>query len=99
MKKIRTLFIALFISASTMAMASDANVETTDPEIRAEQIENRVHEIWKMDFSEMDKVEKLQLKQELKSLKKELKTSGLDDRVSISIGAIIIILLIIIIIA
>ena len=87
------------MSFGSSAFAAGNEVSTVDPEVRAEQLENRVHEIWKMDFSKMENAEKLQIKQELKSIKKELKTSGLDDRVSISIGAIIIILLIIIIIA
>lgn len=82
------------------AMASESNLsDPNNPQERVEQLEDRVHEIWRMDFSEMDNVEKAALKQELKQIKKELKsTKGLDDKVSISIGAIIIILLLIIII-
>jgi len=98
MKKIKTLVVVFALLLGTSAIASETGTKETDPEVRAEQIETRVHEIWKMDFSEMDKVEKIQLKEELKSIKKELKTEGLDNRVSISVGAIIIILLIIIII-
>ena len=99
MKKIKLLIIVCALSFGSTVFAAETDPKVVDPEVRAEQIENRVHEIWKMDFSEMEDAEKLQIKQELKSIKKELKTKGLDDRVSISIGAIIIILLIIIIIA
>lgn len=99
-KQIKFLALGLICSmASITANASD--IKTTDPkdpQERVEQLENRVHEIWKMDFTEMEKAEKLALRQELKDIKKELKTTGLDNKVSISIGAIIIILLIIIII-
>lgn len=97
MKKacLSTLFV-LFLFLSTDL---SAKTHSTDPKERVEQIESRVHEIWKMDFTEMNKVEKVAIKEELKAIKKELKVSGLDDKVSISIGAIIIILLIIIIIA
>lgn len=98
MKKFRTFTIAAMLFFSFMAFASETEPKLSDPEVRAEQIELRVQEIWKMDFSTMENVEKMQLRKELKSLKKELKTEGLDSKVSISLGAIIIILLILIII-
>ena len=97
MKKLKFLALAAFFSLSMAATANDVEgVKNIDPEERVEQIETRVHEIWKMDFSQMDKVEKVAIRTELKELKKEVK--GLDSKVSISIGAIIIILLILIII-
>ena len=100
MKKLKFYVLALvFGFASLTASASEVATKPTDPEERIEQLENRVHEIWKMDFSNMEKVEKVALKEELKQIKRELKTTGLDSKVSISVGAIIIILLIIIIIA
>ena len=99
MKKIKYL---LFVGAFMMASFASANEtdpkKETDPKERVEQLENRVHEIWKMDFSDMEKEEKAAIKLELKDIKKELKQTGLDSKVSISIGAIIIILLLIIII-
>ena len=103
MKRVKFYALAFVFSVASLA-ASAAGLESTeaatDPEVRVEQIENRVHEIWKMDFSKMEKVEKVAIKEELKALKKEIKsTEGLDSRVSISVGAIIIILLIIILIA
>lgn len=98
MKKIKSLIIVCLLSLGTIAFASEADPKMMDPEVRAEQIETRVHEIWKMDFSEMENAEKLQIKEELKTIKRELKTEGLDSKVSISLGAIIIILLVLIII-
>lgn len=98
MKKIKFLIVAAFMSVSIAATAAETEPKTIDPEVRAEQIETRVHEIWKMDFAKMEKVEKLAIKQELKAIKKELKADGLDDKVSISIGAIIIIILVLILI-
>jgi len=98
-KKIQFLALAFVFSfVSFSASAADLS-DPIEPETRVEQLENRVHEIWKMDFSEMDKAEKLAIREELKDIKKELKTSGLDQKVSLSIGAIIIILLVIILIA
>lgn len=103
MKKLKFYALTLVFSfASLVVYASEveSTEPATDPEVRVEQIENRVHEIWEMDFSQMDNVEKVALKEELKSMRKEIKSAeGLDSRVSLSVGAIIIILLIIIIIA
>jgi len=98
-KKLRLLLVVstLLLSSATTAFSEPPVLD--DPVTRSEQIEKRVLEIWKMDFSEMEKSEKLILREELKSFKKELKSKGLDDKVSISIGAIIIILLVIIIIS
>lgn len=98
MKKIKTLIIVMTLSLGSVVYAAETDAKVVDSEVRAEQIENRIHEIWKSDFSKMDKAEKLQLKEELKSIKKELKTEGLDSKVSISVGAIIIILLLLILI-
>lgn len=98
MKKIRSFIVICTVMLGSTVFASDTDPKIADPEVRVEQIETRVHEIWKMDFSKMDNAEKLQIKEELKSIKKELKTDGLDSRVSLSVGAIIIILLILILI-
>ncbi|MEP1033377.1 hypothetical protein [Ekhidna sp.] len=97
MKKIKYLsFVCAFLLAS-FASASEINSKKEiDPQERVEKLQNRVHEIWEMDFSDMDKEEKAALKIEVKEIKKELKQTGLDNKVSISIGAIIIILLLLI---
>lgn len=94
MKKIKVFAFAFLLSIASFASTS---IEKTDPVIRVQQLESRVQEIWKMDHSDMEKTEKVTLREELKEIRKELKTSGLDSKVSISIGAIIIILLLLII--
>jgi uncharacterized protein (UPF0335 family) len=91
MKKIKVFAFTFLLS-----IASFASVENIDPAIRVQQLESRVQEIWKMDHSDMEKVEKVALKEEIKEIRKELKSSGLDSKVSISVGAIIIILLLLI---
>ena len=73
--------------------------ETNDPKItqeRVDKLEIRVHEIWKMDFREMDNVEKAALRDEVKNIQKELKVAKRMDTVTLSVGAIIIILLLLI---
>lgn len=99
MKKIKYL---AFICALTFAsFGASANETTTsgngDAEERAAQLEERVYEIWEMDFSDMDKSEKAALKKEVKEIKKELKQTGLDSKISMSVGLVIIILLLLII--
>lgn len=96
MKKIK-VFAFMFL-LSVASFASTSTTVETDPATRAKQLETRVQEIWKMDHADMEKDEKITLRKEVKSIKKELKTSGLDSKVSISVGAIIIILLILILI-
>ncbi len=98
--KAKISILALFVLLSFGAAASDTNntkpTETTSQ--RATELLDRVNEIKAMDFKEMDRTEKKAIKKELKTIKKELKAEGLDDKVSISIGAIIIIILVLIII-
>ena len=55
MKKMIKLIALVFVfsAASLNASANETNT-TTDPQERIEQLEDRVHEIWKMDFSEME---------------------------------------------
>ena len=103
MKKVKYLLLVCaftLTSLTTLAAESTDPKKEIDPKERAEQLKKRVYEIWEMDFSDMDKEEKTEIKLELKEIKKEIKkTNGLDSKVSISIGAIIIILLLIIIIS
>ncbi|MCP4458734.1 MAG: hypothetical protein GY816_12035 [Cytophagales bacterium] len=99
--KTKILAIALFMAVSLGVSAT----ETADPAAvankRAIELIERVQEIRTMDFSEFERGQKKEVKAELREIKKELRqiesTNGLDDRVSISIGAVIIILLLIII--
>jgi len=86
-----TILVCLVLGANA--------TENTDPKItqeRVDQLETRVHEIWKMDFSDMDNIEKAALKDEVKNIKKELKVAKRTDTITLSVGAVIIILLLLI---
>ena len=91
--------IVLFLAISLGASASNGSGNATEPtNQRVIELTERVNEIKEINLKELDRKEKKALKGELRAIEKELKTSGLDDKVSISIGAIIIIILILIII-
>ena len=96
--KNKLLAVALFLFVGVSANAN----EVKTPNERANQLIERVYEIKESDRSEMTRAQKKEMKAELREIKSELKemekTEGLDDKVSISIGAIIILLLILIII-
>ncbi|SNS85440.1 hypothetical protein SAMN05421640_1534 [Ekhidna lutea] len=97
MKKIKYFaFVCILGLSSLSATAAETDPVKTNPQERVEQLENRIQHIWKMDFSDMDKEQKMTLKMEVKEIKRELKQKGLDSKVSISVGAIIIILLLLI---
>lgn len=97
-RTILSAVVALLISVGAYA---NGNENTT--EARANVIVERVNEISNSDLRSLGKEERRELKKELKSLKKELRTmdtkatKGLDSRLSISIGALIIIILLLII--
>ncbi|KEO73649.1 seryl-tRNA synthetase [Anditalea andensis] len=102
MKKLSQLLMCLMLFtavAPSLAEAKGLKNDTDNTEISAEdqarlsEIDTRVAEIKEMDFSEMTKAEKKEIRNELKSLNKESKQ--LAGGVYISVGAIIIILLII----
>jgi len=102
MKKLSYLlmFMMLFTAvAPGFAEAKDLKKDKDKTELSAEdqerlsEIDARVAEIKDMDFSDMTKAEKKEVRNELKSLNKEAKQ--LASGVYISVGAIIIILLVI----
>ena len=99
MKQIKIfILVALFSLFSLVASASETDIPVSDANQaeRAEKIKNRVHEIWKMDFSGM---EKIALREELKSIKKEIKrTEDLVTKISLFIIAIMLILLLVFVI-
>lgn len=64
---------------------------------RIKMLESRVKEINDMDMSSMSKVEKREIKKELREIQKENKTMG-GSGIYLSVGAIIIILLLLILI-
>ena len=80
------------VSSTTIAVLTDS---TKDAEIAA-YIVKRVTEIDNMDKTNLSPSEKKALRNELKDLKKQ--GDGLDKRVYLSIGAIIIIILLLILI-
>ncbi|WP_297336664.1 hypothetical protein [Algoriphagus sp.] len=101
----KKLFViaCLFLSAQFLVAAPvDSGKDTKKEELTPEQIEtlerieNRVEEIKEMDFSEMSREEKKEIRAELKTLRTEAKANG-NGGIYISTGAIIIILLLIII--
>lgn len=102
MKKISTLI--LIFSLSILAVPFSANAKTIEPtsisstpkEVPAEvkTMLNRLEEIKEMDKSDLSRVEKKELRNEVKTIKKALKASG--NGVYLSIGAIIIIVLLLI---
>ncbi|MGC4103220.1 hypothetical protein [Ferruginibacter sp.] len=100
-------FLATIMLATTLAFtsplqthASVAPIEkTTDPEKDAKtlsEITARVTEIQNMDKSNLTASEKKALRKELMEMKK--KADGLDSRVYLSVGALIIIILLLILI-
>ena len=91
------LFIAFAVPVkSTAAINSIPVSDSTESAIVLRDIVNRVTEIQNMDKTNMDASEKRELKKELKGLKQ--KADGLDKRVYLSVGAIIIIILLLILI-
>ncbi|MFC4870186.1 hypothetical protein [Negadavirga shengliensis] len=104
MKKI-AYFLSLVIlcmSMAPIAIAKDAKKDrektelTPEEEARLEVLDSRVLEIKAMDFKEMSKEERKELRNELREINKEAKR--LSGGVYISAGAIIVILIILLII-
>ncbi|MCH7397456.1 hypothetical protein MM236_05630 [Belliella sp. DSM 107340] len=100
MKKI-TYFLSimfLFMAFAPTANAKDSKKEkeelTVDQQQRLDEINLRVEEIKSLDFADMTKAERKEVRKELKEMKVEAKEMG--NGVYLSVGAIIIILLILI---
>jgi endo-alpha-1,4-polygalactosaminidase (GH114 family) len=102
MKKLAYFLSVMFLMAAFMPAATAKTTKKEKPELTEEQqlrldeIENRVEEIKAMDFSDMSKEERKEMRDELREMKKEAKEIG--GGVYLSVGAIIIILLILILI-
>ncbi|RPA67041.1 hypothetical protein EF405_18095 [Cyclobacteriaceae bacterium YHN15] len=100
MKKLRyflsvmILFFAISPSASAKNPTKEKQELTDAEQNRLDEIEKRVEEIKALDFSDLNKEEKRDVKMELKEMKKEARALG--GGVYISVGAIIIILLLLI---
>ncbi|MCL6462285.1 MAG: hypothetical protein I4O51_10490 [Flavobacterium micromati] len=102
MKKISFYVMMIVLSLTVMPtqiFASEKNpaLLTDSPkEVPAEVkvMLNRLDEIKSMDKSELSSVEKKELRKEVRTIKKELKTTG--NGVYLSVGAIIIVILLLI---
>ncbi len=101
MKKLAYFLSVVFLltAFSPAAMAKDGKEPaplSQEDEKRLEEINERVLEIKAMNFAEMTKAERKEIRHELREINKEAKRVG--DGIYISAGAIIIILLILLII-
>lgn len=102
MKKITTILMVCLLSLIVFPTNSFGNtIETTtipasSKEVPAEvkTMLNRLEEIKKMDKSALSRVEKKELRKEVKTIKKTLRSTG--NGVYLSVGAIIIIVLLLI---
>ena len=100
MKKFRLYLMMTIVSLCalpTVTYAGDKNPATTEPtEIPAEvQFKlDRLEEIKEMDKSDLSRVEKKELRKEVRAIKSDLKSTG--NGVYLSVGAIIIIVLLLI---
>ena len=92
------LFIIAFVFPikSTAAMNMSPIKDSTENARMLSSIVSRVTEIQNMDKTNLTNVEKKELKKELKEMNH--KAGGLDRRVYLSVGAIIIIILLLILI-
>jgi len=102
MKKAKIYFsLAAMLFAFTAQAENPSNSSEREPKVmsaeelkRLDEIESRVMEIKKMDFSTLEKAEKKAIKTELKELNKEARRGG---GLYLSLGAIIVIVLILVI--
>ena len=93
------LIFTLGISTNTVSAADKKEPKTemtAEQKVQFEKIVNRVEEIRKMDKSNLTRVEKRELRKELKEMKD--KARALSGGVYLSVGAIIIIILLLILI-
>lgn len=90
------IIMALALPFTSMAANDHATGDSTTDAALANMIVTRVNEINNMDKTNLTSSEKKELKKELLDLKE--KAGGLDQRVYLSVGAIIIIILLLILI-
>lgn len=88
------LFMAFDLDAYATSNKNEKEELSPEQKVRLSEIELRVEEIKALDFSEMSKEERKEVKNELKEMKVEAKQMG--GGVYLSVGAIIIILLLLI---
>ena len=85
--------LALPASAAIIAPASSSNAAKTE-NLRAQELVQRLENIKGMDKSEMTRLEKKELRKEVKDIKTEMKV--MSGGVYLSVGAIIIVILLLI---
>ena len=95
-----TLMALSFITYPISAMAAEStpihkSVETNEIPLEIKEMIDRLNEIKDMDKSSLNRLEKKELRKEMRAIKKSVKRSG--NGIYISSGAIFIILLLIII--
>lgn len=93
--------MALSIAIPSYATDAPANIRNSVPtesasSPRAQEIENRLEEIKKMDVKSMSRTEKRTLRKEVKSLEKEAKQMN-SGGVYLSVGALLLIIILLII--
>jgi hypothetical protein len=100
------LLTFLFVTSAITANASSVNkaikekvagMTEAQKEERIQQIKQRVEEIKAMDKSHLSKIERKDLRDELRNMKKEVKAVG-HGGIYISIGALLIILLVLVLV-
>ncbi len=97
--KIASLFVCMAFTIPYISTAANNEKPNTDSIADARMLSNiinRVGEIQQMDKSNLSASDKKELKKELKDMKQ--KADGLNSRVYLSVGAIIIIILLLILI-
>jgi hypothetical protein len=86
------MLLAIAVPANSAVMAPETSKTTENT--RAEVLTQRLEEIKNMDKSDMSRMEKKDLRNEVKDIKKEMK--GMSGGVYLSVGAIIIVILLLI---
>lgn len=93
----------LFVGGTAMAGGIEPlskeqlqNLTTEEAESRVQVLTERVNEIKDIDFGQLPKEERRELKNEMREIKKEM--DFLNNKVTLSVGAVIIIVLLIILI-
>jgi len=92
-----TLLMVLMMSLiPTLTFANETTIANPNPEVPAkvQVMLDRLEEIKEMDKSNLTRAEKKELRKEVRSIKKELRSTG--NGVYLSVGAIIIIILLLI---
>ena len=90
------LFMSLLICLGSFSSNAAVSGDPVKDASVYSHIVNRVNEIQNLDKTELSYTEKIALRKELKTMKKQ--AGGLDKKVYLSVGAIIIIILLLILI-